>query len=54
MFRLDRGEKGVEVDAHRDHLDVCLRVEQPSHAFADEVVILREHHSDRHRGTIRP
>ena len=54
MFCLDRGEQGVEVDAHRDHLDVCLRVEQPSHAFADEVVILREHHPDRHMGTIRP
>ena len=48
-LRRDRFEEAVEIGAHRDDLELGLRSEQPSEAFANEVVILREHDADPHR-----
>jgi hypothetical protein len=53
LLRLHRDEKRVEVVAHRRDLDAGLRLEQPPDALADDVVVLREHHADRHSRRIR-
>jgi two-component system cell cycle response regulator DivK len=45
----DGGEQRVEVVANGSDLEVVLRLEQPSKAFADEVLVLGEHNPDRHR-----
>ena len=50
---LDGGEQRWEVAAHGSDLEVGPRLEQAPYAFADEVVILREHEPDRHGERIR-
>ena len=49
----DRREQRVEVAARRRDLEVGPRLEQAPDAFADEVVVLREHEPDRHGERIR-
>src|SRR5207244_1648766 len=52
MLRVDGREQRVEVAACGDHLDLGVCLEQASHALANEVVILREHETDRHTNRI--
>ena len=47
-LRVDRVEKGIEIVADGGDLDVGHRLEQTLHAFADEVVIVRQHDPNRH------
>ena len=41
-------EERVEVLADGGDLEVGLHLEQAAHPFANEVVVVREHHPDRH------
>jgi hypothetical protein len=43
---LDGAEQRLEVGARRHDLEVVLRLEEPADAFANEVVVLREHDPD--------
>ena len=48
LLGLDRGDEGVVVLAHPDHLEVGLGLDQGPDALADEVVVLRQHDPHRH------
>ena len=46
---LHRSKERIEIAADGNDLELGLRLEQPPQAFADEKMVFREHHPDRHR-----
>ena len=48
LLGVDGGEQRAEVLTDSHDLELGTRLEQPANAFADKVVILREHQPDRH------
>ena len=45
---LGDAQQPVVVGAHTHHVEIGLRLDELAHALADEVVVLGQHHSDRH------
>ena len=50
---VDRGQQRSEIAAHRGDLELGLHLEQAPNPFTNEVVVIREHESDRHGQRIR-
>jgi hypothetical protein len=53
MLCLYCGEQRAEIAARGGDLKVRLSLEESPDAFADEIVVLREHEPDRHEMRIR-